>query len=150
MAGFDFLFPLVCDEFGDELEAALSLLPEEVACSVGYPVGGVQDKHVWVSGTVPATHPFYTSGFETRGEKGRLSVHIVVTKFTEDMVEVRDEAVALARVVEDTLAVDRTLGGLVDQAFVVASDGQEAIPSERQRQYGITLTVEYEGSVAAG
>ncbi len=150
MGGFGFIFPTLADELASRLSAALSLLPEEVPCSLGYPAGGVRDEHVWVSGAVSAEHPFYATGLQTRGEKGRLRVHLIVTRSADEMSEPRDRVLELAALVEDVLAEDRTMDGLVDGVFVVASEGQEAIPDKGRRQYGLTLTLEYEGSVTAG
>jgi hypothetical protein len=146
MAGFRPLFPQIQDYLAAALSAALAALPAEVACDLGYPAGGVADRHVWVAGAVEAAHPFYTSGFGQRGEDATLRVHIVVTMTSDAAAEPRDEAVALAGVVEDVLAKDRTLGGLVDSAAVAGTNGEEAIPEERTRQYGITLQVAYSAS----
>jgi len=59
------------------------------------------------------------------------------------------DALALAGVVEDALAADRTLGGVVDRAEVTHSKGQEAIPEEHKHEFGITLTVSWAGETVA-
>jgi hypothetical protein len=148
MAGFRPLFAQVQDYLAAAVSAELAALPDEVACDLGYPAGGIQDRHVWVAGALEAAHPFHLSGFAQRGEDALVQVHILVTMTSDAMAEPRDEALALAGVVEDVLAEDRTLGGLVDSAAVVGTNGEEAIPEERTRQYGITLRIAYSAGVA--
>lgn len=144
MAGLPYLHARVQDALGARLKDAL-----DVACSVGYPAGGLRDRHVWVSGTSSATYHMHASGFGARAESGRVSVHVAVTMTSEEMTQPRDAALLLAGTVEAVLAEDRTLGGIVDRAWVAASEGQEAISEARRRQYGMTVHIEYEGSVAA-
>jgi len=146
MAGFRPLFADVQNRLGGDIAAALLALPGEVACSVGYPAGGIADRQVWLSGEVHVQHPLHTSGFALRGEQATLLVHILVTMTSDTMTEPRDEAIDLAGVIEDVLAEDRTLGGLVDSVFVAAADGEEGIPEERTRQYGLTLQIAYDGT----
>ena len=148
MPGFRPLFAQVQDYLAEAISAELAALPDEVASSLGYPAGGFQDRQVWVSGAVEAAQPYHLSGFGQRAEEGEVRVQILVTMTSDSMAEPRDEAIALAGVVEDVLAEDRTLGGLVDSASVAGTTGEEGIPEERTRQYGITLRVAYSGSVA--
>ena len=148
MTGFRPLLPAVQDAVCAAVSAELLALPGEVACSLGYPAGGLQDRQVWVSGQADVTHPYHTSGGDARGEEGQVAVHILVTMTSDVMSEPRDEALALAGVLEDALAVDRTLGGLVDSVFVGAMHVEEGIPEERTRQYGVTLRLAYSGSSA--
>ena len=148
MAGFRPRFPQVQDALGQAIADALALLPDKVGCSVGYPRGGAAERQVWVDGEVNARHPFHTSGGAVRGEEGRIPVRILVTLTAEDMSEPRDVAVTLAGVVEDVLEDDRTLGALVESAFVIATSATEAILDETTRQYDLTLTVEYKTELA--
>jgi len=144
--GFRFAFP----DVQDALAAAIALkMADGVPVSVGYPRGGVQEEHVWIDGSVDVDMPRHLTGYASRDEECRLSVRILVSLTAEDMVDARDAAVELAHRVEDAMAADRTLGGLVTNLRTVGAVGEEAIPEERTRQYGITLTVGFAATAAA-
>lgn len=125
-------------------DAIAARLPAGVPCSRNYPAGGVQWRHVWIHGDYEAAMSSYTSGGGSRQEDGRVFVRVIVK--TDATAE--EKALELAGAVEDAIADDPTLGGLVDFASITASAGNEAVPSEHEREYGITLTVTYSGAAS--
>lgn len=143
------MFRILTARVQDALAAAIQTrLPAGVAFAVGYPAGGVQDRHVWVIGDFSTALPWYVSGMAQRGEEGQVQVKVISTETTELMTDPRDDALAIAAAVEDAVTADPTLGGLVDEAHVLSIAGQEAIPEERRRQMGLTITVGYTASAA--
>ena len=146
MSGFVPLAPAVQDALFEAIAAAA---PAEVAVSLGYPAGGLSAEQIWVQGDCEAQVSLETSGYEQREEDCSLEVRIAVLQAVPDFAPVRDRAFALYQLLEGVLAADRTLGGLVDRCSVSAYKGQEAIPDEHQRQYGITVTVTWAGTRTA-
>ena len=132
------------------LQAAIApRLPADTQLSLGYPVGGLADKQVWVVGDFDSTSPWATTGWTQRAEEGTTDVRVAVLLSTNSFTDVQAACMTLAGCVEDAVAADRTLGGVVDRAEVSAIKGQEAIPEENRRQYGVTLTVSWAGEVVA-
>lgn len=125
---------------GDEVEAAHEATP---VC-VGYPIRGLEAEHIWVSGEFDADMPRYVSGGFQRDETGEVKVRISVLRSDADMSAPRDRALELAEIVEDAVSLDPTLGGVVEEAHVSGASGNEAIPDEHSRQYGLVLRVAYQ------
>jgi hypothetical protein len=145
MPDFRVIAPAVQAAIGLAVAAAL---PAGVACSVGYPVGGLADEQVWVSGDFDAQTTWEVSGQRMRGETAPLEVRISVTQSTEAFADPQARCLELEACVEDAIAADPTLDGLVDECSVTEVKGQEAIPSETSRAYGVVVTVTYSGAVA--
>lgn len=137
---FRILAPDVQDALHDALKA---VLPAEVQLSRGYPAGGLKVKSVRIDVDYDAEIQRVISGGSQRDESGSVTVKVVRTLSTADPVAVRDGAGELAGYVEDVLTTDPTLGGVVEEAHIAASDGQEAIPDEHTRQYGLALRIDY-------
>lgn len=131
----------------DALGAAIAdqLLAGEPS-SVGYPAGGLQAEHIWVSGEFDAALPRYVSGGLQRDETGEVEVRISVVMSDADMSGPRDRAFELSQIVEDAVSVDPTLGGTVEEAHVSGARGNEAAPDEHSRQYGLVLRVAYQAT----
>jgi hypothetical protein len=121
----------------------------DVQVSLGYPAGGLAAEQIWVPVDFDSTIAWATTGWTQREEDGEVEVRIAVLLGTDDPLAPQARALVLAGLVEDALAADRTLGGLVDRAEVSALKGQEAIPDEHQRQYGVTVTVAWAGEATA-
>jgi hypothetical protein len=146
MSGFRTLAPTVQAAL---FAAIASRLPATAMCSLGYPAGGLSDQQVWVVGDFDSQVAWATTGWTQRGEEGSTEVRVAVLQTTATFTDPQAQALVLAGCVEDAIAADHTLGGVVDRAEVAAIKGQEAIPDEHQRQYGVTLTVSWAGEVAA-
>jgi hypothetical protein len=129
----------------DALGAAISdQLPAGVPCSIGYPAGGLQAEHIWISGEFDVAMPLYVSGGFQRDELGEIEVRISVIWSDADMAGPRDRALELSEIVEDAVSLDPTLGGAVQEAHVASVRGNEAAPEEHRRQYGLVLRVAYQ------
>lgn len=117
--------------------------------SLGYPAGGLAAEQVWVVGDFDSAIAWATTGWTQREEDGTAEVRVSVTQGTSDFLEPQARALELAGLVEDALAADRTLGGVVDRCEVSQIKGQEAIPDEHQRAYGVVVTVAWVGCATA-
>jgi len=146
MSGFRALAPQVMDALGVAIAATA---PSAANVSVGYPAGGLADQQIWVAGDFEAAIAWATTGWQQRAEETDCKVRCSVLQSTNVFADVRDACTALVNAVEDALGADRTLGGLVDRCEVTASRGQEAIPDEHQRSYGVELTVSWAGEATA-
>lgn len=124
--------------------AIFGQMPAGVPCSVGYPAGGLQAEHIWVSGEFDAALPRYISGGFQRDETGEVEVRISVVMSDADMSGPRDRAFEISQIVEDAVSLDPTLGGTVEEAHVSGARGNEATPDEHSRQYGLVLRVAYQ------
>lgn len=124
--------------------AVAAALPQGVPCDVGYPPGGPQADHVWVSAEAECQLDVAEATARQRLERGTVTVHVLCTRIARDCGVARDAALTLAAAAEGAIASDPTLGGLVWLARVVSVKGEEAVLDDRQRQYGVTLTVAYE------
>lgn len=144
-------FRLLADAVQDAVAAAIDAgtRPLGCPCGVGYPTGGVPEQAVWVAADFDAAFPRRTSGGFNRDEVAELRVRVLVTMTTDDPRLPRARALELEAAVEDALALDPTLGGLVMEARVSGVSGEEAIPEERKRQYGLTVAVAYSATVQA-
>jgi hypothetical protein len=131
-------------------DAVTALLPPGVRCDLGYPVGGLEEDHVYVGGAFDVRVVRQTSGGGQRGEELDINVRTICSRSTEDFLEVQSGALALAGDVEDAVSADPTLGGICDNAYVSAIEGSEALPDEATRQYLVVVTVTCEGSVVRG
>jgi hypothetical protein len=146
MTGFRSLASSVMDALG---AAIVATAPTGANVSVGYPAGGLADQQIWVGGDFDDAIAWATTGWHQRSEEGTCKVRCSVLMTTVVFKDVRDACVALTNAVEDALAVDRTLGGLVDRCEVSGSKGLEAVPDEHQRSYGVELTVSWTGEATA-
>lgn len=122
-------------------------LPAGVSSSVGYPAGGPEAEHVWIEGGFAALLPRRISGGAARDEEATITVRCVATVSGGEFGPARNRALEFAGAVEDVLVSDPTLGGLVAEAHVAEIDGQDAIPDESSRQYGVTLRIAYRATV---
>lgn len=111
--------------------------------TVGYPAGGLLAEHIWVGGEFSVTMPRYISGGLQRDETGEVEVRVSVVWSASDMVTARNRALAIAKIVENAVSVDPTLGGAVQEAHVAGVSGNEAMPDEHSRQYGLVVRVAY-------
>ena len=142
-------FRVLLPDVQDALDAAIAAAAAGVPRSVGYPAGGPAAEQIWVGGEFEADTSRALSGAGQRGEVAVLEVRVVVTRTTDRYAEVRDRALAIAASVEGALLADPTLGGLVERLEVLTVKGAEAVPDERTRQYGVTLSVRYHATVPA-
>lgn len=144
-------FRLLADAVQDAVATAIDAKTRPLGspCGVGYPAGGVPEQAVWVAAGFEASFPRRTSGGFNRDEAGELKVRVVVTTTADDPTLPREKALALEAAVEDAVAFDPTLGGVVMEARVTGVSGEEAIPEERKRQYGLTVAVAYSATVQA-
>ncbi len=134
---------------GALLAAIAARSPATTQVSLGYPAGGFGAENIWIPVDFDSTVPWVTSGWTQRGEDSTVEVRIAVKQTTSASTDCRDRALLLAGCVEDAIAADRTLGGIIDGCEVSAIKGQEAIPDEHERQYGVTLAVRWWGDVTA-
>ena len=146
MSGFRTLAPQVQAAL---LAAIAPSLPATTSISLGYPTGGLADQQVWICGDFDSTIAWATTGWTQRAEEGTTEVRVSVVQTTPNFADPQALALLIAGCVEDAIAADRTLGGVVDRAEVTAIKGQEAIPEETRRQYGVTLSVFWAGEVTA-
>ena len=146
MSGFRTIVPQVQAAL---LAAITPLLPTTTSISLGYPAGGLAVEQVWLCGDFDSEIAWATTGWKQREEDSTCEVRVSVVQTTPDFLAPQAQALLLAGCVEDALALDRTLGGIVDRAEVTHGKGQEAIPEESKRQYGITLTVSWAGVAVA-
>lgn len=131
------------------LERLITDLPT-VACSLGYPAGGLADEQVWVAGEFDADLLRVVSGYGGRDEEGSLEVRISVIQTGNEYTPVRDRALEIAGVLEDILVEDPTMGGLCSVAQVAHAKASEAHPEDRKVQCGLSITITYLATVAAG
>jgi len=146
MSGFRTLAPAVQAAL---LAAIAAAAPDTTSVSLGYPPGGLAAEQVWVEGDFEFDVSLETSGWTQRQEDGTTEVRIAVTQTCDSFLGPQSRALELAAVVEDCLAADRTLGGVVDRCAVSKGKGQEAIPEEHTHQFGIILTVTWAGTATA-
>lgn len=146
MSGYRMLAPAVQAAL---LEAIAAAAPDSTSVSLGYPPGGLAAEQVWVEGDFDFDVSLETTGWTQREEDGTTEVRIAVTQTTDTFLDPQGRALELAGVVEDCLAADRTLGGVVDRCAVSKGKGQEAIPEEHTHQFGITLTITWAGTATA-
>ncbi|MGH9168731.1 MAG: hypothetical protein ACRD02_12990 [Acidimicrobiia bacterium] len=121
---------------------------EGVPLDVGFPDGGPQAEHIWVSGRVddwdqewettgPATGPDAAS----RQETFTLTVVCVVSAATVSWTEARDRVLAIAAEVARAALGDDTLAGAVFQSLVSGGKVSEGIlPEARQAVAEIKLS----------
>ena len=131
----------VQDALGVIIEAALSA--EDVPSCVGYPVGGPETEHVYVSGQFDAELEQVDSGGYSRDEAAPIDVIVTVTHPEDEMTANRDRALALALLVDEAIAEDPSLGGTVTWSRVTALQGRDAVNEDGVRQYVARLTVSY-------
>ena len=137
------LAPDVQDALADLIADNLSA---GVPCSVGYPPGGLEATHVWVSGDFDADLPSRISGGKQRDEDGLVEVRVIVSQSETLFAPPRDAALVIVGQIEDVLVADPTLGGVVGECHLEHVKGAEAIPDKTLRQYGVTLTIAYTGT----
>lgn len=127
----------------DAVARVVAAALEGVPVDVGYPPGGPQADHVWVSGDADCRYQELDSVPAHRTEHGTVRVHVLCTRIARTLDVARDECLSLAARVEQAIAADLTLGGAVDWSRVESVEGKEGAADERTRQYGVTLTVAY-------
>jgi hypothetical protein len=128
----------------DAVHAAVAAeLPGDVPCDLGWPDGGPQELHVWVDAGFESEITSYLSGGRLRDESGIVKVRVLVSAKDMRAAAMRDAALELAGNVEDAIADDPTLGGLVQHARVAKVEGEYGL-TEGRRQYGLTVSVAYE------
>ena len=88
--------------------------------------------------------PRRISGGLQRDELGEVEVRISVVLSDSSMLPARDRVIVLAKIVENAVSTDPTLGGVVGEAHVAGARGNEATPDEHSRQYGLVLRVAYQ------
>ena len=115
--------------------------------SLGYPAGGLRKEHVWIAGNGSVSLADGVSGYGQRDETMTTEIRVKVDKLASEFTAARDLAFAITSDIEDAIAADVTLGNTVDFARVTQVDVDEAIPDERTRQVGITLTVTAQAAV---
>ena len=120
-----------------------------VPVSLGYPAGGAQKRHIWISGEPTAEIEYRVSGLVQRDEAVTVDVYCVASISTGSYAVARDAAVTLARFVEAAVAADHTLGGVGKLARVERVKFDEAIPGDTTRQVGVTVTVAVDTVVTA-
>ena len=144
-------FRVLAPEAQDYLKARIALeLPQSVPCDVGFPPGTLEADHVYVGGEWEAELQLPVSGGNQRDEASSIHVRCLATFSTAEYAEARDRALAYAGAVEDAVSDDPSLGGLVEFAWVSRVRCQEAIPSERSRSVGVTVTISYAQAVSRG
>lgn len=142
--GFLLKAAAVQDALDAAIAAELVASGETTPHSVGYPAGGVQAEHIWIAGKFDADLPRYVSGGLQRDEATEIEVRILVRMTTEDMSDPRDRAFLLSGIVENAVSTDPSLAGAVDEAHVAGGRGEEGIPEEHAREYGIAMRVAYQ------
>ena len=115
--------------------------------SLGYPAGGLKKAHVWIAGNGSVTLSEGVSGYSQRDEFMTTEIRVKVEKLASEYTAARDLAFAITSDIEDAIAADITLGGVVAFATVTQVNVDEAIPDERTRQVGVTLTVSAQAAV---
>lgn len=135
-------------DFQDALLLAIETALTSAPVSLGWPTGGLQSDHVWISGAGTVTPSWGVSGMQTRDEKLTAEVRIIADYTTSDYATARDRAFEIEAEVEGAVSTDPTLGGVVRFAAVTEIVVDEAIPDDRTRQVGIRLTVTAEASVS--
>lgn len=97
---------------------------------------------VWVHGQVDDWAMQYrVSGALAKDEQFTLRVSIAVTRLGVDYRPAREEVRALAQAVEDVVAADVTLGGVVELAVIERGQLEDSLVDDRHRGVGITLFV---------
>jgi hypothetical protein len=125
------------------IKAEIAAAEEPTPVSVGYPPGGLQAEHIWIGGQFDAEMQRYVSGGLQRDEIGEVEVRILVKWSAAEMLTACDRALALSEIVEDAVSTDPTLGGVVEEAHVAGVRGNEGMPDEHSREYGLVMRVAY-------
>jgi hypothetical protein len=133
----------VQDALGVIIADALAAASEDVPSCIGYPVGGPETEHVYVSGQFDADLAQVDSGGYSRDEAAPIDVIVTVTHPEDEMTANRDRAVALALLVDEAIAADPSLGSVVTWSRATALQGRDAINEDGVRQYVVKLTVSY-------
>ena len=149
MSGFRTLAPAVQAALLAALIAAAVAGADVV--SLGYPAGGLAAEQVWVVGDFDSAIAWATTGWTQREEDGTAEVRVVRdADHARSSSSRRRGRSSSPACVEDALAADRTLGGVVDRCEVIAGQGPGGHPrEEHQRPYGIILTVSWAGCATA-
>lgn len=92
-----------------------------VAIRLGDPASGVQPEHIWIAeGIVANWDPAVTMGpTPTEDETFELRVVVLVAQAGDEYATIRDRLMVLADEVTQAVAANRTLGGAVDDCYVV-------------------------------
>lgn len=147
MGGFTCLAPDVQDALEVAIATQIAAVGDEVAFRIGHPGKSRTRRHMWIETGFRAKHPRRTSGGRQRDDEASLVVRILLVQAVETAAPLRDDAMSIAQLVEDALAADPTLGGLVQEAYVTGTDGDEGMRGT-DREFGVTLTIAYSASVA--
>ena len=131
------------------LAAIAARVPQTTSVALGYPPGGLAAEQVWISGDYKAQNSWVATGWTQRGEEATTEVRVAVLQTTATFTDAQSQALLIAGCVAAAILADPTLGGLVDRCEIQGNDGQEAIPDEHQRQYGVTLTVFWAATITA-
>lgn len=126
-------------------ESAGPLIGGAKNAELGYPPGGLKMKSIWIAmGRVSCDSNI--SGWAQRDETLSADIRIVInaTKFDTAL----DAAADIIAAIEAGIAADMTLGGAVDLANVSGITFEEAIPDEKTRQVGATVTVTASATVS--
>jgi hypothetical protein len=142
--GFTVKAAAVQDALATAIGTQQTAISDATPLSVGYPAGGLLAEHIWISGEFDVAMPRRASGGLQRDEEGTVEVRVSVVYSASVMATARDRAIAIAKIVENAVSVDPTLGGVVQEAHVASVAGAEAAPDEHSRQYGLVLRVVYQ------
>lgn len=127
--------------FQDALKTVVrASIPAAVRVTLGYPTGTLEDLDVVLPGETTVEVDAGVSGMRQRDETLRTEVRCWAELITDDYLEARDAALALSNAVDDGVAADPTLGGVVESAHVSEIRMQEGM-TDNTRQCGITLVV---------
>lgn len=135
-------------DFQDALLSVIDAAVTDCPVTLGWPAGGLESDHVWIAGAGTVTPHDPLSTLTQRDETLTCEVRIITDYTASDYTTSRDRAFEIAEDVEDAIAAAPTLGDVVTYCVVSGIRVGEAIPDERTRQVGITLTVTAEATVS--
>lgn len=133
------------DALGALIDAALA--GTDVRSGVGYPPGGPDAEHVYVSGEFDAELQYVVSGGTQHDETAPLTVVIVVSHPESEMAPNRDRALELAALIGAALTANPSFSCAVRWSRITAAAGREAVDDDGRRVYMVRLTVTYDTTV---
>ena len=124
------------------LAAIVAQAPAGTAISDGWPAGAPQDAQLWLAGDVEVAEIEYeVTGLLQHVEQLVVEARIVYRTATDTHDDVAAGAMALSGYVEAAVHNDPTLGGACRFARIAKISGKEAVPDDKTREMGLTVTV---------
>lgn len=128
----------------DKLKEAIRSRPnlDRIAVNLGEPTR-YEDDHIWISGEVGTwSQVFMDTAGVAKDEEFTLTIHVLVSRSTNEYEMVRDRIKYICDEIEEALSSDLFLDGAVEFAQIVEGRVDEFMADERKRGILMGLTVQ--------